>query len=437
MKPELLTPIGDWETLAAAIKAKADAVYFGIKTINMRTFSARNFDKTDLKKLMEMIHKNNMKGYLALNTIIYDHELEKVEEIIDEAKASKVDAIIASDFAVIKMCNKKNIEVHISTQQSVSNYETIKFFSEFSPRIVLARECTLEQIKEMIRKIKQDKLNYKGKPLQIEVFIHGSLCVSVSGRCFMSQYQERLSANRGQCQQLCRRKYRITDIENPEKEFVLDENYVLSPKDLCALPILDKLVEAGIEVFKIEGRAKGPEYVYTVTKTYKQALELIETNKFTKNKILELTKELEKVYNRGFSTNFLLGTPTNDSWNKFYGSIAKEKKVRLGKITNYFAKIKVVSILLDEQLKENDEICFTGNKTGYYKLKVKEIRFENKPVKSAKKGQEISIKLDEQIRKSDEVYLIQERNINQEEKRIEQELKKFRAHKPFKSIKNV
>lgn len=436
MKPEILAPIGDWETLAAAIKAKADAVYFGIKTINMRTFSARNFDKSDLKKLMETLHKNNMKGYLALNTIIYDHELEKVEEIIDEAKKSKVDAIIASDFAVIQLCNKKNIEVHISTQQSVSNYKTIKFFSQFSPRIVLARECTLEQIKEMIKKIKQDKLNYKGKPLQIEVFIHGSLCVSVSGRCFMSQYQERLSANRGQCQQLCRRKYKITDIENPEKEFILDENYVLSPKDLCALPILDKLVEAGIEVFKIEGRAKGPEYVYNVTKTYKQALDLIENNKFTKNNILELLKELEKVYNRGFSTNFLLGTPTNDSWNRFYGSTATEKKTRLGKITNYFSKLKVVSILLEQELKENDEVCFTGNKTGYYRMKVKDIRCDDKPVKQAKKGQEISFKIQEPISKSDEVYLIQSRNINKEEQRIEKELEKYKVHKPFKSTKN-
>nr|MBA4405608.1 hypothetical protein [Nanoarchaeum sp.] len=426
MKTELLAPIGDWETLAAAIKAKADAVYFGIKTINMRTFSARNFEKKDLKKLMETIHKNKMKGYLALNTTIYDHELPKVEEILDEAKKSKVDAIIASDLAVVQLCNKKDIEVHISTQLSVSNYESIKFFSKYSPRIVLARECTLEQIKEMIKKVKENKLNYKGKPLQIEVFIHGSLCVSVSGRCFMSQYQERMSANRGQCLQPCRRKYRITDIEDPQKEFVLDENYVLSPKDLCTLPILDKLVDAGIEVLKIEGRAKGPEYVYNVTKIYKQALELINKNKFTKEIMLELTKELEKVYNRGFSTNFLLGTPTNDSWNKFYGSSAKEKKIKLGKITNYFAKIKVVSILLDEDLKDNDEIFFTGNKTGYYKLKVNNIRFKDKLVKQAKKGQEISIKVQEPIRKSDEVYLIQPRDINKEEQRIEQELNKFK-----------
>ena len=271
-KPELLAPIGDWETLHSAINAGADAVYFGIEWINMRASSARNFRLSEMGKVMEELHKNNVNGYLTLNTVIYDHELEKARRIIKEAIKSDVDAIIASDFSIIQMCNEYGIEVHISTQQSVLNYEAVKFFSNFSPRIVLAREATLEQIKNIIQNIKRDNLNYKGKLVEIETFIHGALCVAYSGRCFMSQYHNRLSANRGQCLQECRRKYKIIDIEDPRREFIIDRNYVLSPKDLCTLPIIDRLIDAGINVFKIEGRAKSPEYVYTTTKVYREAL---------------------------------------------------------------------------------------------------------------------------------------------------------------------
>ena len=227
---ELLAPVGDWETLTTAINAGADSVYFGIKWINMRSSSARNFDISELKKVMDKLHKNNVKGFLALNTLIYDHELAKVKEILDEAKKAKVDAIIAADMSVVQICNEKDIEVHISTQESVSNYEAVKFFSNFSPRIVLARECTLEQIKDLKKKIKQDKLNYKGREIELETFVHGSLCVAYSGRCFMSQHHNRLSANRGQCLQECRKKYKIIDIEDPRREFILGEDYVCLQK---------------------------------------------------------------------------------------------------------------------------------------------------------------------------------------------------------------
>tara|TARA_Y100000310_G_scaffold225672_1_gene227715 strand:+ start:12770 stop:14098 length:1329 start_codon:yes stop_codon:yes gene_type:complete len=436
MKPELLAPAGDWETLNCAIKAGADAIYFGIKFINMRSSSARNFEIKELKEVMQKLHEKKIKGYLTVNTVLYDHELEKVERILDEVKKAKVDAIIASDMSVVQMCNDKEIEVHISTQASVANYQAVKFFSKYSPRIVLARECTLDQIQEMKRKIDKENLNYKGRKIELETFVHGSLCVAYSGRCFMSQHHNRLSANRGQCLQECRKKYKITDIEDPRREFILGEDYILSPKDLCALPILDKLIQTGIAVFKIEGRAKGPEYIYNITKAYREAIDLIEKNQFTKKEAARLVGELDKVFNRGFSTNFLLGTPTNDSWTKFYGSSAKEKKSKIGEVTNYYVKDKVVSILIDQnELEEGDEVIFTGPTTGYYKTTAKEIRVNDKQVKKAKKGEEVTFKVEERIRTTDTLYKIEKRNIGKEEDNIIQQYEKIGIHKPFKFTK--
>jgi len=427
-KIEILAPVGDWETLSAAIKAGADAVYFGIEQINMRSASARNFKLKELPELMEKLHKNNVKGYLTLNTLIYDHELDRVKSILDEVKTSKVDAVIATDMAIIQLCNEKDIETHISTQLSVSNYDAVKFFSKFSPRIVLARECTLDQIKEIKDKIKKNKLNYKGREIELETFVHGSLCVAYSGRCFMSQFHNRISANRGQCLQECRRKYKITDEEDPRREFILEGEQVMSPKDLCALPILDKLIEAGVDVFKIEGRAKGPEYTYTVTKAYKDAINLIEKNEFTEKNILKLLNELEKVYNRGFSTNFFLGTPTNDSWTKFYGSIATETKIKIGKVNKFYPKLKVAEIIIEQnELEEGETIAFIGPITGYYKTKANNLWVSEKEAKKAKIGDEITIKIDEKVKKGDIVYKIQERK---------EDFSKFEIHKPFKQTKN-
>ncbi|MBS3144101.1 U32 family peptidase [Candidatus Woesearchaeota archaeon] len=404
MKPELLAPVGDWETLSSAIKAGADAVYFGIKWINMRAGSARNFDITEVKEVMDKLHKNKIRGYLTLNTVIYDHELDKVKRILEEVKKTKVDAVIATDMAIVQMCQERNIEVHISTQLSVANYESIKFFANFSPRIILARECSIDQIKSLKEQIKKDNLNYKGRPIELETFVHGS----------------------------CRKKYKITDVEDPRREFILDENFILSPKDLCALPILDKLQEAGVDVFKIEGRAKGPEYVYTVTKAYREAIDLISQKKFTQEKALALVKELEKVFNRGFTDNFFLGTPTNDSWTKFYGSAAQEKKVKIGKVTKYYPNLKVAAVLMEEgELKKGDEICFTGQTTGFYKTKVPELRKENKIIVSARKGDEVSFMVQERVRPEDQVFVIQPRNPEEETK---QQYENIGIHKPFKFI---
>ena len=437
MKPEILSPVGDWETLHAAIKAGADAVYFGIEQINMRSASARNFKQKELSKIMETLHKSNMKGYLTLNTLIYEHELDRVKSILDEVKKSKVDAVIATDAAILQLCNEKEIEVHVSTQLSISNYESLKFYAKFSPRIVLARECTLEQIKEIKKKIKKENLSYDGRQIELETFVHGSLCVAYSGRCFMSQFHNRISANRGQCLQECRRKYKIIDEEDPRREFILEGEQVMSPKDLCTLPILDKLVEAGINVFKIEGRAKGPEYVYEVTKAYRTAIDLIDKNKFTKKEMMKLVNRLHKVFNRGFSTNFFLGTPTNDSWAKFYGSIAEEKKTKLGKVTQFFPRLKVVAIEIEEnqEIENGAEICFIGPTTGYYRTKITDMRLEDKRIKKAKKGDEISFKVDEKLRNVDKVYLIEKRNVDKEEQNIIKQLEKIGIHKPFKHTK--
>jgi len=435
---ELLAPVGDWETLMSAIKAGADSVYFGIKWINMRASSARNFEITELKLLMKKLHENNLKGYLTLNTVIYDHELERVKKILDEAKEAKVDAVIAADMAIIQLCNERCIEVHISTQLSVANYESVKFWSKFSPRIVLARECTLNQIKNMRDNIKKEKLNFNGREIELETFVHGSLCVAYSGRCFMSQYHNRLSANRGQCLQECRRQYKIIDLEDPRREFILDGNYMMSPKDLCALPILDKLIDAGINIFKIEGRAKGPEYVYLVTKVYREAIELIKKDKFIEKEKLRLVNELDKVFNRGFTDNFYLGIPTNDSWTKFYGSCAKEKKVRLGRVVNYYAKQNVAAVLIEQnELKKEDTVCFIGPTTGYYKTTVIELKTENENVSVGKMGDVVSFKVNEIVRLSDEVYLVQRRDVNLEEEELNQRLEKIGIHRPFKQTKKI
>ena len=415
---ELLSPVGSFETLAAAIDAGADSVYFGIKGLNMRSASAKNFDISDLKKIAERCHKNNVKCYLTLNTIVYNHEFPRVRKILEEVKESKVDAIIACDFGVINLAKELDIEIHISTQASIGNIESVKFYSQFSPRVVLARECTLEQIKSMKDELKKENIS-----LELEVFIHGALCVAESGRCFMSQFHNRVSANRGQCLQECRREYKVTDIEEPRREFILDNQFIMSPKDLCALPILDKFVEAGIDCFKIEGRAKGSDYVFKVTKVYKEALKAIKEKTFTKEKVMQWVKELESVYNRGFTHNFIFGTPTNDSWSEIYGNKATTKKEKLGVIKNYYKEKKVALAEVIKDLKKNDLIYITGETTGYKELKLKEIiKHEN---------DEITFPCDFLVRQGDEVYKI----INFNRSEANKFLDNYPTHNPFKTPK--
>ena len=389
-KYELLAPAGDFSMLATAVKAGADAVYFGLKEFSMRD-NAKNFTIQDLDKINKITGKK-IKKYLTLNVIIYDEEIKKVESILKKIKG-KVDAIICWDLSVINLCRKFKIPFHVSTQASVSNAEAAKFYKSLgAQRVVLARELNLKQIKKI------------SKIVPVECFIHGAMCVAVSGRCFMSQELFKRSANRGMCTQVCRRSYKITDEEG--KELKINRNTVMSAKDLCALPFMEKLKEAGIVSFKIEGRNRDARYVDTVVRIYRNALD----KKLTKKEIDNYLGEMEKVYNRGFSSGFYLGTPTSDDFSTVENSAATTKKEFIGKVTHYYPKIGVGTILISTgELKPNDEIVIIGKTTGIQKTKIEKIEINRKSVEKAVKGDEIGIRLP-LVRVNDDVYIIKEVN---------------------------
>ena len=391
---ELLSPVGDFASLRAAVENKADAVYFGLKQLNMRA-AAKNFSLNEMKKVVDYCHKNKVKAYLTLNTIIYDNKIKKAEQILKKAKQAKVDAIIAWDLAILQLCKKLKLKIHLSTQANVTNSETIKFYNKLGvKRINLARELSLEQIKKL-----------KKQNIEIECFAHGDLCVSISGRCFLSQSLYNKSANRGECLQPCRREYEIKDIETGFK-LKLGNNYVLSPKDLCALPFLDKLIKAKIDALKIEGRNRSPEYVAIVTKVYREAIDSYYKKRYNKNLVNKLLKELKTVYNRGFSTNFYLGIPDKKTFTDDYGSKATKKKVYLGYVKNFYKKIKVAEIKIESNsVKVGDDLLIIGNKTGVKQEKVKSMEINHRKVSSAKKGQRVAVKLKNVIRENDKIYL--------------------------------
>jgi len=392
---ELLAPVGNWIMLEAAIQAGADSVYLGIKGLNMRA-RAQNFELKDLEKITKRAHKDKVKVYLALNTVVYDNEISQIKEILKAAKKYKVDAIICWDLAVISEAKKLKLPIHISTQASISNFEALKFYYQLGARrFILARELSLEQIKEIKKKIKQHKLK-----AEIEVFIHGAMCVSISGRCFMSQFSFNKSANRGECWQPCRREYLIKDKEN-EIEFRLGHNYILSPKDLCTIGFIDKLIGAGIDAFKIEGRNRSPEYVKTVVSAYRKVI----NDPKNKNLVKEQLKKLKTVYNKGFSTGFFLGKPINQ-WSDVYGSKAAETKQYLGKVLNYYSRPGVAEILLEAgNLKIGDRIMIQGNKTGVIEQKITSMEINKKKTKTAKKAQKIGLKT-KKVRENDKIYKI-------------------------------
>jgi U32 family peptidase len=405
-KPILLSPVGSFDMLISAIDAGCNAVYLGIKGINMRE-RARNFTLNDLPKVVKYAHERKVEVYLTLNTIIFDNEIKKIKKILDKAKKSKVDAIIAWDLSVIKLAREKKIPVHLSTQASVSNIEAIKEYYKLGiKRFVLARELSLDQIKKII--IQAKKIS---KDIEIETFIHGAMCVSLSGRCFLSQflYGDKTSANRGKCIQPCRREYIVKDKET-NKELEIKNNFILSPKDLNTILFIDRLIKAKIDVFKIEGRAKGAEYVKIVTESYREAIDLFFKKKLTTDIKKKLYKKLDTVYNRGFSDGFYQGKPI-DQWTDAYGNKSKTKKTYLGKITNVFKKINVIEIKLEvKDLKLNDNILIIGDKVGTLQEKVKSIQRDiNTPLKIAKKGEVVAIKLSSSKlpKKNDKVYLFQ------------------------------
>lgn len=385
-KPELLAPAGDFPSLIAAVEAGADAVYFGLKEFNMRD-SAKNFAIEDLDRINKICGKK-VKKYLTLNTIIYDQELARLEQIIEQVRR-KVDAIICWDLSVIELCKKYKIPFHISTQASVSNSQVAKFYKKLgAQRIILARELSLSQIKKI------------SKIVKVECFIHGAMCVSVSGRCFTSQFLQNRSANRGQCAHPCRRSWLIRDEDGFELK--LENSRVMSAKDLCALPFIEKLKQAGITAFKIEGRNRNPEYVSIVTRVYRKALD----KNLTKSEIEQGLEDLKKVYNRGFSSGFYIRIPTADDFSKSENGEQKETKQILGKIVKYWPKVSVAALkIFTKKLKIGDEIYIVGNKTGIKREKVQSMQINHKKVLEAEKGEEVGVKVPE-CRKGDDVFLI-------------------------------
>tara|TARA_Y100000310_G_scaffold230190_1_gene232619 strand:- start:1893 stop:3098 length:1206 start_codon:yes stop_codon:yes gene_type:complete len=395
-KVEILAPAGNWAMLRAAVDAGADSVYFGVQGFNMRA-TAKNFKSSELGRIVEFCHKNKVKAYLTVNTIVYEDEVDKVKKLLKKAKDAKVDAVICWDFAVIKEVKRLGLEMHVSTQASVSNSEAANFYYKLGGRrCVLARECSLEQIREIKEKTK----------MKIEVFAHGAMCVSVSGRCFISQFLYGRSANRGDCIQPCRRsydKYLLKDKEE-DKELVLGNDYVMSPKDLCTLPFLDKILPF-VDVLKIEGRARNPEYVGVVVKAYKESVDAINDGKFTKEFVKGKMKKLHEVYNRGFSSGFFLGKPINEFVDT-YGSKAEKRKVNLGVVKNYYRKIGVAEIKIDtNKVKLGDVVLIIGDTTGVVEQKIKRIEINHRPVKSAEKGKSVAVKVEKIVRKNDRVFL--------------------------------
>ncbi len=393
-KYELLAPAGSFATLVAAVNAGADAVYFGLKEFSMRA-TAKNFSIKDLDKIEKICEPKGVKKYLTLNTIVYNNEIRKLERIIKQVK-NKVDAIICWDMAVINLCRKYKIPFFISTQASVSNAEAANFYKKLgAKRIILARELNLRQIKEIVKSV---------PGIEIECFAHGALCVSVSGRCFTSQFLFNKSANRGECLHPCRRSYIVRDDEG--NELRVKNNKIFSAKDLCTLPFIEKIKKAGIKCFKIEGRNRDARYVDVVVRTYRKALD----KKLSKKEVEESLKELKKVYNKGFSSGFYLGTPTSDDFSNIENSASSEKKHFVGKVSHYYPKIGVAAIKLVSELKLGDEIVVIGKKTGIITSKVEHIEINKKSIKKTKKGDEIALKLP-QVRKNDEVYIIKNKSI--------------------------
>jgi U32 family peptidase len=396
--PELIAPVGDWPSLHAAIQNGADGVYFGLKDLNMRD-NADSFELNELKKVVGCCHEKRVKAYLTLNAIVFDDEIAKVRKIVREAKKAGITAVICWDMSVLTIAREEGVSIHLSTQASVSNFEAVKYYAGLGvKRIVLARECSLEQIKKIILEIKQH-----GLEVEIETFIHGALCISISGRCFMSEYLFGESANRGKCLQPCRRKYHVTELEG-EAELEIADGYVLSPKDVCTLPFIDKLVEAGIHAFKIEGRMRSPEYVAAVTRVYRDALRDHRDGTLTETKKTNYVKTLATVYHRGFSGGFYFGRPASELAGAS-GSIATTTKKYIGDVRKYFAKIGVAEVVIrNDGLHSGDKILLTGNQTGAAETIADQMEIDHEKIEFACKGDFIAVKLPFVVKRGDKLF---------------------------------
>ncbi len=403
---EIMAPVGSRDSLAAALKAGAGSVYFGVEQLNMRSHSANHFTIDDLREIAATCNEYGVKSYLTVNTIIYGEDIALMHEIIDAAVEAKISAVIACDIAVMTYCRQKGMEVHLSTQLNISNIEALKFYAQFADVVVLARELNLDQVAEIYRQIEEQHIcGPSGEQIRIEMFCHGALCMAVSGKCYMSLDNTGRSANRGECMQICRRSYVVTDRETGT-ELEIDNKYIMSPKDLKTIRFIDKMMRSGVRVFKIEGRARGPEYVMTVVQCYKEAIQSVLDNTFTEEKKDQWDERLAAVFNRGFWDGYYLGQQLGE-WNKHYGSCATERKQYVGKGVKYFSKLGVAEFTCEAcEFSVGDKMLITGPTTGALYVTVDEIHDDTQAVQTAQKGTRVSIKVPEKVRPSDKLFKI-------------------------------
>ena len=408
---EIMAPVGSRESLAAAIQAGAGSIYFGIGQLNMRSHSANHFTIEDLKEIAETCNERGIKTYLTVNTVIYGEDIAAMREIIDAAKAANITAVIVSDVAVMVYCRQVGMEVHLSTQLNISNIEALKFYAQFADVAVLARELNMEQVAEIYRQIEeQDIRGPRGELVRIEMFCHGAFCMAISGKCYMSLHDSNRSANRGQCTQICRRSYTVTDNETGN-QLEIDNKYIMSPKDLKTIRFIDKMMKAGVRVFKIEGRARGPEYVYEVVTCYKEAIQSVLDGTYTEEKKDKWDERLSTVFNRGFWDGYYQGQRLGE-WTKNYGNKATEKKVLVGKVMKYFSKLGVAEIAVEaSEIEKDQNMLITGPTTGIMKFDASEIRYDLKPVEKAEKGWRVSVPVPDKVRPNDKVYKLLKTNI--------------------------
>lgn len=399
-----MAPVGSYESLMAAIQGGAGSVYFGVGKLNMRSRSSQNFSLDDLQQIASICRQNSIKSYLTLNTIIYDEELEAMRQLIDAAKTNGISAIIASDQAVIQYARSQEVEVHMSTQTNITNIEAVKYYARYADVMVTARELNLEQVARITAAIRDRHITGpSGELVRIEIFVHGALCMAVSGKCYLSLDLMNSSANRGACLQVCRRAYRVEDRDS-ELEMEVDHEYIMSPKDLNTLAFLDKILDAGVEVLKIEGRGRSPEYVKVVTQVYHEAVEAVREGHFSQEKIDRWNERLKAVYNRGFWDGYYLGRKLGE-WTENYGSQATKQKIYVGKVNNFFKKLNVAEIKMEtHELQPNDRILIIGPTTGVYEDQLNEIRVDKLPVQQSVKGEHCSIAVKSLLRRGDKVY---------------------------------
>ena len=403
---EIMAPVGSRESLAAALQAGADSVYFGIGQLNMRSHSANHFNIEDLREIAQTCNEQSVKTYLTVNTLIYDSDLPDMRRIIDAAAEAGISAVIASDVAVMNYCREKGVEVHLSTQLNIGNVEALKFYAQFADVVVLARELNMDQVAYIHEQIEQQHITGPGGNLvRIEMFCHGALCMAVSGKCYMSLHAANRSANRGECTQICRRSYTVTDDETGN-QLDIDNKYIMSPKDLKTVRFIDKMMKSGVRVFKIEGRARGPEYVYTVVGCYKEAIQSVLDGTFTEEKKNEWDERLATVFNRGFWDGYYLGQKMGE-WNKHYGSVATERKVYVGRGVKYFSRLGVAEFTCEaSEFSVGDKMLITGPTTGVMYVTADEIHDDHGAVTTAQKGTRVSIKVTGKIRPSDKLFKI-------------------------------